>query len=132
MFDDFMDPAYTEPKLPEDVISTYHVVLEDGYRGSIDDVKSEIRMFNRDNDGIQTGIQRANMKGLWQTGWGLGVRENWSGGEEGRRIIEYIVTPYAISFRNNNYNSLDSNSTIDYILDNAYDFYTTDNQSDFK
>ena len=132
MFEDFMDPAYTEPKLPEDVISTYHVVLEDGYRGSIDDVKSEIRMFNRDNDGIQTGIQRANMKGLWQTGWGLGVRENWSGGKEGRRIIEYIVTPYAVSFRNNSYNSIDDSSSIDYILDNAYDFYTTDDQSNFK
>lgn len=132
MFEDFMDPAYTEPKLPADVVSTYHVVLEDGYRGSIDDVKSEIRMFNRNNDGVQTGIQKANMKGLWQTGWGLGVRENWSGGEEGRRIVEYIVTPYAVSFRRNSYNSLDSNSSIDYILDNAYDFYTTDDQSDFK
>lgn len=132
MYEDFMDPAYTEPKLPADVISTYHVVLEDGYRGSIDDVKSEIRMFNRDNEGTQTGIQKANMKGLWQTGWGLGVRENWSGGEEGRRIVEYIVTPYAVSFRNNGYSSLESNSSIDYILDNAYDFYTTDDQSDFK
>lgn len=132
MYEDFMDSAYTEPKLPADVISTYHVVLEDGYRGPIDDIKSEIRMFNRDNDGVQTGIQKANMKGLWQTGWGLGVRENWRSGEEGRSIVEYIVTPYAVSFRNNGYSSLESNSSIDYILDNAYDFYTTDDQSDFK
>ena len=132
MFEDFLDPAYTNPKLPNDVISTYHAVLEDGNRGSLDDIKSEIRMFNRDNDNVHTGIKRNSTKGLWQTGWGLGVRENWNGGEEGRRVIEYIITPYAVSFRNNSYNSYESNSSIDNILDNAYVFYTSDDQSDFK
>lgn len=131
MFENFMDVAYTEPKLPADVKSTYHVELEDGYRGSIEDVKSEIRLYNRDNEGAQTGIQRANLKGLWQTGWGLGVRENWTGGTEGRRIVEYVITPYAVSFRSES-NYVKGYFSIEDILDAAYKFYTKNDQSDYK
>ena len=131
LYEDFMDAAYTKPQLPADAKSTYHVVLENGYKYSIADVKSEIRRYNRDKEGVQTGIQRANMKGLWQTGWGLGVRENWTGGIGGRRIVEYIITPYAISFRKEN-SFVNSFFTIDEILDNAYQFYTEDDQSDYK
>ena len=131
MFEDFMDVAYTKPKLPADAKLTYHVVLEDGNRGLVEDVKSEIRTYNRDNEGAQTGIQRANMKGLWQTGWGLGVREKDTGGMEGRRVFEYIITPYAISYRNES-NFVKDIFSIDDILDSAYKFYTEDDQSDFK
>lgn len=131
MFENFMDIAYKKPKLPADVKSTYHVVLEDGYRGSIEDVKSEIRSYNIYNEGAQTGMQRVNMKGLWQTGWGLGVRENWDGGIEGRRIVEYVVTPYAVSFRSGS-NYVKNYFSIEEILDAAYKFYTKDDQSDYK
>ena len=130
MFEDFLDPAYTKPKLPSDVTMTYHAVLEDGYMGDIEGVKYELRSFNRDNEGEQTGIKRTSKNGLWQTGWGLGVRENWSGGIEGRRIVEYIITPYAISFRGNHH--AERYFSIDEILDNAYKFYTENDQSDFK
>ena len=132
MFEDFMNTAYTNPKLPNDATSTYHVALEDGNRGSIDDIKAYIRMDGRDNDGGPTGVQGLSYKGLWQTGWGLGVRENWDGGRYGRRIVEYIITPYAVSFRNNVFYSLDGYLSIDDILDNAYKYYTEDDQSDFK
>lgn len=128
LFEDFLDYAYTKPKLPDDVKCTYHAVLEDGYRASFEDVKSEIRMHNSNDDEIQTGIQGASMKGLWQTGWGLGVRENFGFG----RVVEYIITPYAFSLRNNSYSNLGSYLTIDNILDSAYKFYTEDDQSDFK
>lgn len=131
MFENFMDIAYKKPKLPADVKSTYHVVLEDGYRGSIEDVKSEIRSYNLYNEGAQTGMQQVNMKGLWQTGWGLGVRENWDGGLEGRRIVEYVVTPYAVSYRDEN-NYVKSYYPIEDILDAAYRFYTNDDKSDYK
>ena len=130
MFEDFLDPAYTEPSLPTDVTSTYHAILEDSYKGSVEGVKSELRSFNRDNEELYTGIKRTCMKGLWQTGWGLGVRENWSGGIEGRRVVEYIVTPYAISFRSKNL--AEKYFSIDEILNSAYEFYTENNQSDFK
>ena len=83
-------------KMPSDITSTYFVAPEDPffwYEDDIRGIKSEISVYNRNDEDIETGIHGVNRKGLWQTGWALGVREKYGLG----RIAEYIIIPYAVS-----------------------------------
>ena len=131
LYKDIINQGYTQPKMPTDITSTYRVAPEDApFFGDdvIEGVKTEIRVHNRNDDDIETGIHGANWKGLWQTGWALGVRENFGVG----RIAEYIIIPYAISFRKQSFGTLEGYVTIDDILDNAFKFYTENDKSDFK
>lgn len=118
-------------KMPADITTTYFVAPEDApFFGDdvVEGVKTEIRAQNRNDDDVETGIHGANWKGLWQTGWALGVRENFGLG----RIAEYIIIPYAVSFRKQSFGTLEGYISIDDILDNAFKFYTENDKSDFK
>lgn len=128
---DIINSGYKVPKMPSDITSTYRVAPENSpFFGDdvIEGVKTEIRMHNRNDNDIETGIQGVGWKGLWQTGWALGVRENFGFG----RIAEYVIIPYAISFRKQSFGTLEGYISIDDILDNAFKFYTENNKSDFK
>lgn len=118
-------------KMPSDITSTYFVAPEDApFFGDdvIEGVKTEIRVQNRNDDDIETGIHGVKWKGLWQTGWALGVRENFGLG----RIAEYVIIPYAVSFRKQSFGTLEGYVSIDDILENAFKFYTENDKSDFK
>lgn len=124
--------GHYQPKMPADITSTYCVAPENPlfitHGDIIEEVKTEIRMNNSDNDGPENGIHGANWKGLWQTGWALGVRENWGSG----KIAEYLIIPYAVSFRKQSFGSLEDYISIDNILNNAFEFYTNNEKSNFK
>lgn len=132
MFKDIINFSNDLSKIPSDVTSTYYVAPEDPQvytsRGISEDVKAEIRVHNLNNDGIQAGIQGVNWLGLWQTGWALGVRENFGGG----CIVEYMIIPYAVSFRKQSFGTLEGYMTIDEILHYAFKFYTENEKSKFK
>ncbi len=131
LYKDIINKGYTQPKLPTDIASTYRVAPEDApFFGEdvIEGVKAEIRVHNGNDDEIETGIHGVKWKGLWQTGWALGVRENFGGG----RIAEYIIIPYAVSFRKQSFGTIEGYITIDDILDNAFRFYTENDKSNFK
>lgn len=131
LYKDIINKGYTQPKLPTDITSTYRVAPEDAPlfgNDVIEDVKKEIMMHNRNDDDIESGIRGVKWKGLWQTGWALGVRENFGSG----RIVEYIIIPYAVSFRKQSFGTLEGYITIDDILDNAFKFYTENDKSSFK
>lgn len=131
MFTDVINKSILPSHMPTDITSTYRVAPENPMffyeRGNVEYVKLEIRMQNHSED-VEHGITGANWKGLWQTGWALGVRENFGLG----RIAEYIIIPYAISFRKQSFGSMEGYISIDDILDNAFLFYTENDKSDFK
>ena len=117
-----------------DIASTYRVAPEDHFvynsRGILWNIKAELGIYNSNqgNDKFMVGLHGVNWKGIWQTGWALGVRENWGNGT----IVEYIIIPYAISFRKQSYGTLEGYISIDDILDNSYKFYTENDKSNFK
>lgn len=128
---DIIKCGYRVSKMPSDITSTYRVAPENSpFFGDdvVEGVKMEIRMHNRNDNDIETGIQGVGWKGLWQTGWALGVRENYGFG----RIAEYVIIPYAVSFRKQSFGTLEGYTSIDDVLDNAFKFYTENNKSDFK
>lgn len=131
MFKDVINKSFLPIQMPTDITSTYRVAPENPMffydRGNVEYVKMEIRMQNHSED-VEQGIIGANWKGLWQTGWALGVRENWGLG----KIAEYIIIPYAVSFRKQSFGSLEGYISIDEILNNAYKFYTENDKSDYK
>lgn len=118
-------------EMPSDITSTYFVAPEDALfmvDDVIEGIKIEIRMHNRNDDDVETGIHGAKWKGLWQTGWALGVRENFGNGS----IAEYVIIPYAVSFRKQSFGTLEGYVSIDDILEDAFKFYTENDKSDFK
>ena len=122
-----------ENRLPEDVVSTYHVAPENpNYfvlgKDVVEDIKTQIRLNNVDNDRNDSGIHGLNQKGIWQTRWALGANENWGGGT----IVQYIIIPYAVSFRKQSYGSVESFISVDEALDFAFDFYTENEKSNLK
>lgn len=121
-----------ENRLPEDVVSTYHVAPENEFGfyqdGIVEGIKIELRLYNVDNDGKEIGIQNLNRKGIWQSRWALGVNENWGSGN----IVQYIIIPYAVSFRKQCYGSAESFISVDDALDYAFDFYTGNEKSNLK
>jgi len=131
MFRDVINKSLLPSQMPSDITSTYRVAPENPMffdnRGNVEYVKTEIRMQNHSED-IEHGIIGKNWKGLWQTGWALGVRENFGFG----RIAEYIIIPYAISFRKQSFGSMEGYFSIDEILDDAYKYYTENDKSVFK
>lgn len=136
MFKDIHEEGYHTIEMPADVITTYRVAPQNAmydYRdGVVEELRGELRMKNSDNDGKGISIHRADRKGIWQTGWALGVRENWISGRYGRAVVQYIIIPYAVSFRKAKYGSFEDFISIDEALNNAYDFYVKDDESDFK
>ena len=131
MFRDVINKSFLPSQMPSDITSTYRVAPENPMffdnRGIVEYVKMEIRMQNQSED-VEHGIIGANWKGLWQTRWALGVRENLGFG----KIAEYIIIPYAISFRKQSFGSMEGYYSIDEILDDAYKFYTENDRSNFK
>lgn len=132
MFKDLTPKVLSQLKLPDDIVSLYHVAPEDPFVYSIDgfveEVKREIRMKNIDNDGEPSFIRQVGWKGIWQTGWALGARENWGNG----KIIEYMIIPYAVAFRKQSFGSIEGYVSIDDALENAFYFYTRNDNSDIK
>ena len=121
-----------EDRLPKDIVSTYHVAPENpNYfvfgKDVIEDIKTQIRLNNVDNDN-NSRIRGLNQKGIWQTRWALGANENWGNGT----IVQYIIVPYAVSFRKQSYGLVESFVSVDEALDNAYEFYTENEKSDLK
>ena len=124
--------------LPKDAVSTYHVAPEnvfrdyygDGISGDVfvNNIKTALRINNVDNDNESLGIRRGSGKGLLQSRWALGANENWGNGT----IVQYIIIPYAVSFRRRSYGSADSFISVDDALDDAYKFYTENDKSILK
>ena len=117
---------FTE-RMPNDITTTYFVTPEDPdyllYTRSssiLEDVRFQMRMHNFDNDRPQIGVKGVRWKGIWQTGWALGVREKWGPG----KFVEYLVIPYAIAFRKQSIGAIENSLSIDEILSSAYKYYT--------
>lgn len=128
-FREILYPTKYEDRLPKDIISTYHFAPENpGYRigkDIVEGIKMEIKLKNTNKE-KKGGIQ-VDWKGIWQSGWALGVNERWGDG-----IIQYIIIPYAVSFRKQNYGILGDYLTIESSLESAYKFLTDSPQSVFK
>lgn len=122
-----------ENRLPEDVSTTYHTAPENpNYfvlgKDVVEDIKTQIRLNNVDNDGKVSGINGLSQKGIWQTRWAFGANENWGGGT----VVQYVIIPYAVSFRKQIYGSAEDFISVDEALDFAFDFYTEHEQSKLK
>lgn len=128
-FREILYPTNYKDRLPKDIISTYHFAPENpDYKiGSdiIDGIKTEIILNSIKKEKITSF--RVNWKGMWQSGWALGVNECWDGS-----IVQYIIIPYAISFRKQNHGIFGDYYTIDSALESAYQFLTESPQSKFK
>lgn len=117
-----------ENRLPKDIISTYHFAPENPViaigKDFLEGIKMEIKLNSKNENKAIHGV---NWKGFWQSGWALGVNERW-----GSEIVQYIIIPYAISFRKPNSGILGDYYTVESALDSSYKFLIENPNSDFK
>ena len=131
LFKDIIDTGANIPKIPSDISQLYLVAPENPNwhweTGVIDDVRYEVNVRNNHYDTWRS-ISGIRSEGIWQTGWALGVRENFGGG----RIVEYLIIPYAIGFRKTKFASSESDLTINNVLNNSFRFFTENDKSELK
>jgi hypothetical protein len=131
LFKDIIDPGISTPKMPSDISSIYYVAPQNPNwhftTGIIEDVRFEVAIRNNHYDTWRS-INGIKSEGIWQTGWALGVRENFGEGY----IVEYLIIPYAIGFRKSKFASLENHLSIDNTLDNSFKFFTENDKSDLK
>lgn len=131
LFVDIIDPGASVAKVPSDISQMYYVAPENPSwhweTGIIEDVRFEVNVRNSHYDTWRS-ISGIKSEGIWQTGWALGVRENFGGG----RIVEYLIIPYAIGFRNTRSESFENHLTIDNVLANSFKFFTENEKSGLK
>ena len=110
-------------KEPNDVCTKYYFSPKNTGWRHVDGVWGFVR-FEMDDEPIK-GV---DWDGIWQSGWALGVRENFGCGD----VAEYMVIPFAVFYRKQQYGSAEDFYNVNKALCDTYDFYTKSPESSYN
>lgn len=119
--------------MPQDVTTTYFCSPEktDSYLFGdtfVEKITTYLNYIDNTHNAKGSSINGVNWKGIFQTGWAFGIRQKYNDST----FVQYIVSPYAVSYRKNDYNIDEHEVPIQECINNAYKFYTENIQSEYK